>query len=417
MKAAAFKSTFKANNDQADELERMVAVQQMIQKVRSKGDLAVVDYTNQFDGQTFQSANDFKVSPERLKASWDELTPDLQESLKMTKSRIEQYEQSILYQDKIGDEISYIYHPLNVAGFYIPGGKALYPSTVLMTVVPALVAGVENFVVTTPVFEETSVTFAALYLCGIRDNVFAIGGAQAIAAMAYGTETIPQVDKICGPGNAYVAMAKRLVNGDVSIDAIAGPSEILLYVDESIPVDAVVYDIFAQAEHDQEARTFLLTESQVYADQVAARIQDLLPKQGRRDIIQMSIANNHYSVVDSRENLIDLVNYLAAEHVSVQHQDQDEIASQIKYAGALFKGYYAMEAIGDYVAGPSHVLPTGRTARFSHGLTANDFRTSNAVIEISKGTYDEISPAGELLAHAEGLYCHEASIAVRKKGK
>ncbi|RPA61033.1 histidinol dehydrogenase [Aerococcus agrisoli] len=392
----------------------MLAVQNIINDVRSQGDAAVVDYTNRFDGQNYTNAEAFRVSPDRLKASWDELSPELQASLKTTKARIEAYERSILYQDMIGEEISYVYHPLEVAGFYIPGGKALYPSTVLMTVVPALVAGVTNFVVTTPVFADTSITFAALYLCGVTDNVFAIGGAQAIAAMAYGTETIPQVDKICGPGNAFVAMAKRLVNGDVAIDAIAGPSEILLYVDDSIPVDAIVYDIFAQAEHDQAARTFLLCESQSFADKIAARIEALLPTQKRRDIIQASITNNHYSIVDTREHLIAILNEIAAEHVSIQHRDQDEIVAQVQYAGAVFKGYYAMEAIGDYVAGPSHVLPTGGTARFSHGLTSNDFRTANAVINIQHATYDQIAPAGELLAEAEGLYAHQASIAIRK---
>lgn len=417
MDAQTFRQTFDANQRAGVDVDRMLAVQEIIQTIQNAGDKALLDYTNQFDQQNLQNVEEIKVSPERLKASWEALSPDLQKSLKLAKARIEEYEQSILYQDMKGEEISYLYHPLKTAGFYIPGGKALYPSTVLMTVVPALVAGVENLVVTTPVFEETSVTFAALYLCGITDNVFSVGGAQAIAALAYGTETIPKVDKICGPGNAYVAMAKRLVNGDVSIDAIAGPSEILLYVDDSIPVDAIVYDVFAQAEHDQEARTFVLCESQAFADTVEARIQELLDQQVRKDIIASSIANHHYSIVDTRENLIDLLNEIASEHVSIQHHDQDEIVQQIQYAGAVFQGFYAMEAIGDYVAGPSHVLPTGQTARFSHGLTANDFRTANAVINISKTTYDEIAGAGELLANSEGLYCHEKSIAIRKEGQ
>lgn len=417
MDAQTFRQTFNANQSTGVDVDRMLAVQEIIQTIQRNGDESLLAYTNQFDQQNLQNVEEIKVSPERLKASWEALSPDLQKSLKLAKARIEEYEQSILYQDMKGEEISYLYHPLKTAGFYIPGGKALYPSTVLMTVVPALVAGVENLVVTTPVFEETSVTFAALYLCGITDNVFSVGGAQAIAALAYGTETIPKVDKICGPGNAYVAMAKRLVNGDVSIDAIAGPSEILLYVDDSIPVDAIVYDVFAQAEHDQEARTFVLCESQEFANRIEGRIQELLDQQVRKDIIDSSIANHHYSIVDTRENLIDLLNEIASEHVSIQHRDQDEIVQQIQYAGAVFQGFYAMEAIGDYVAGPSHVLPTGQTARFSHGLTANDFRTANAVINISKTTYDEIAGAGELLANSEGLYCHEKSIAIRKEGQ
>ncbi|OYW69504.1 MAG: histidinol dehydrogenase, partial [Aerococcus viridans] len=380
MDVASFRAIIKAQKAAGLDVERMLAVQNIINDVRSQGDAAVVDYTNRFDGQNYTNAEAFRVSPDRLKASWDELSPELQASLKTTKARIEAYEQSILYQDMIGEEISYVYHPLEVAGFYIPGGQALYPSTVLMTIVPAIVAGVTNFVVTTPVFAETSITFAALYLCGVTDNVFAIGGAQAIAAMAYGTETIP--------------------NGDVAIDAIAGPSEILLYVDDSIPVDAIVYDIFAQAEHDQAARTYLLCESQSFADKITARIKELLPLQSRYEIIEQSITDNHYSIVDTRSNLLAILNQIAPEHVSIQHRDQDAIVDQVQYAGAVFKGYYAMEAIGDYVAGPSHVLPTGGTARFSQGLTANDFRTANAVINIKKATYDQIATAGELLAEA-----------------
>lgn len=415
MKIADFQAIFAKKDSDKVDVDRLFAVQEMIQAVRKDGDQAVIDYTNQFDGQSYTNPEDFKVSLERLKASWDHLDPTLKAALRVAKERIERYEQASLYSDRNGDEISYVYHALESAGFYIPGGKALYPSTVLMTVVPALVAGVENLVVTTPVFTEESVTFAALYLCGIRDNVYAIGGAQAIAAMAYGTETIPQVDKICGPGNAYVATAKRLVNGDVSIDAIAGPSEILLYVDETTPVDAIVYDIFAQAEHDQDARTFLLCESESFLDKIADRMQALLPSQARADIIQASITNNHYAIADTRERLIAVLNAIAPEHVSIQHRDQDAIVQQIKYAGAVFKGVYAMEAIGDYVAGPSHVLPTGGTARFSHGLTANDFRTSHAIIHTSKETYQTIGPAAQMMADAEGLDCHAKSIAIRKE--
>ena len=416
MDVAAFQAAFSTKNQETVDLNRLVAVQEMIQAVQASGDQAVIDYTNKFDEQVYQNAADFKVSAERLKASWDNLDSALQRALETAKDRIETYERGGLHPDRPGEEISYVYNALDSAGFYIPGGKALYPSTVLMTVVPALVAGVENLVVTTPVFTEESVTFAALYLCGIRDNVYAIGGAQAVAAMAYGTETIPRVDKICGPGNAYVATAKRLVNGDVSIDAIAGPSEILLYVDETIPVDAIVYDIFAQAEHDQDARTFLLCESEDFLGKIADRMQVLLPSQKRADIIEASVKNNHYAICDTRAQLIAVLNDIAPEHVSIQHTAQDEIVEQIKYAGAVFKGYYAMEAIGDYVAGPSHVLPTGRTARFSHGLTANDFRTSHAIINTSKATYQAIGPAGQAIAEAKGLDCHAQSIAIRKEG-
>lgn len=411
LNAEAFIAQFKQQAS-APNIDQMLAVQAIIDDVKAKGDQALASYTKQFDGQTFDKV---KVTPEQLKASWDALDKDLQHALKLTKARIEQYEQRILYQDNLDEELSYVYRPLARVGLYVPGGTALYPSSVLMTLVPALVAGVKEIVVTTPVFTDTSITFAALYLCGVTDHVYRIGGAQAIAALAYGTETIPAVDKICGPGNAFVAMAKRLVFGDVGIDSIAGPSEILLYVDETAPLDAIVYDVFAQAEHDANARTFVLSESAELLERLSIRIQERLPEQMRSEIIAASVENNHYQVLDTREKLLEAVNFIAAEHVSVQHADQDDIVSDINYAGAVFKGVYSMEAIGDYIAGPSHVLPTNRNARYSHGLNSNDFRTSHAIINLSPKTFKEVAVPAERIAAAEGLYCHERSIAIRRE--
>lgn len=413
MNAQEFIAQFKQQAS-APNIEQMLAVQAIIDEVKAGGDAALASYTQKFDGQSLANV---KVTPEQLKASWDALDTALQEALKQTKARIEQYEQRILYKDNLDAELSYVYRPLARVGLYVPGGTALYPSSVLMTLVPALVAGVKEVVVTTPVFTDTSITFAALYLCGVTDHVYRVGGAQAIAALAYGTETIPAVDKICGPGNAFVAMAKRLVFGDVGIDSIAGPSEILLYVDETAPLDAIVYDVFAQAEHDANARTFLFSESAELLEKLTQRIKDLLPEQKRSEIIAASIANNHYQVLDSRDNLLEAANYIAAEHVSVQHAAQDEIVSGIHYAGAVFKGVYSMEAIGDYIAGPSHVLPTNRNARYSHGLNSNDFRTSHAIINLSPATFQEVAVSAERIAAAEGLYCHERSIAIRRLGE
>lgn len=382
----------------------------ILKEVRENKDEALKTYSQQFDQQTLTS---LKVPVEKLKASYDALEPQVKASLETIKARIEAYETAIKYQDKSLGEFRYVYRPLEKVGVYVPGGTALYPSSVLMTVVPALVAGVSEIHVVTPTFSDNNITFATLYLCGV-ENVYTVGGAQAIAALAYGTETIPKVDKIVGPGNAYVALAKRLVFGQVGIDMIAGPSEILLYIDETADLDAVVTDVFAQAEHDANARTFVLTESERLLQQLQEKIQAQLAKQVRADIISLSLKNNHYGIVDKRDNLIAVLNQIAPEHVSIQHQDSAAIIAAINYAGAVFEGHYSPEAIGDYAAGPSHVLPTNRTARFSHGLNVNDFLTSHAVISLTETTYQTIVGAAETIAAKEGLDAHYQSLAIRK---
>lgn len=382
----------------------------ILNEVRENKDAALKAYSKQFDQQSLTS---LRVPVEKLKASYDALEPQVKASLETIKARIEAYETAIKYQDKSLGEFRYVYRPLEKVGVYVPGGTALYPSSVLMTVVPALVAGVSEIHVVTPTFSDNNITFATLYLCGV-ENVYTVGGAQAIAALAYGTETIPKVDKIVGPGNAYVALAKRLVFGQVGIDMIAGPSEILLYIDETADLDAVVTDVFAQAEHDANARTFVLTESEHLLQQLEEKIQDQLAKQVRADIISLSLKNNHYGIVDKRDNLIAVLNQIAPEHVSIQHQDSAAIIAAINYAGAVFEGHYSPEAIGDYAAGPSHVLPTNRTARFSHGLNVNDFLTSHAVISLTESTYQTIVGAAETIAAKEGLDAHYQSLAIRK---
>lgn len=385
-------------------------VMDILNEVQESKDEALIEYTEKFDGKKIDK---IKIPENYLKESYEQLDPNTKAALKVAKDRVTDYEQKIKYTNKDLGEFKYVYRPLEKIGVYVPGGTALYPSSVLMSVVPAQVAGVKEIHVTTPTFERNNITFATLYLLGIK-NVYTIGGAQAIAALAYGTETIPKVDKIVGPGNSYVALAKRLVFGDVGIDSIAGPSEILLYVDDSTDVDQIVYDIFAQSEHDEHARTFLLTESQELTDRIKIRIQEKIDGQPRSEIIRESIKNNHYPIVDSRENLLKALNYIAPEHVSIQHRDQDEIVERINYSGAVFKGKYSPEAIGDYIAGPSHVLPTNRTGRFSHGLNVNDFQTSHAVIELADDTYQEIAPYAEIIAEKEGLFAHKDSLTARK---
>ena len=409
MDALEFRKVFEEKYVQNQSFEGMADVIKIIEDVKRNKDQALKDYTERFDGIAL---DDFKVSAEKLKKSFESLPDEEKQALEMIKKRIEDYQATIKYSDQDDGEFKYVYHPIEKVGVYVPGGRALYPSSVLMTVVPALAAGVGEIHVVTPTFEDNNITFAALYLCGV-ENVYTVGGAQAVAALAYGTETIPKVDKIVGPGNYYVALAKRLLFGQTGIDMIAGPSEILLYVDEEVDVDSIVYDIFAQAEHDANARTFLLSEDAGTIDRIEKRLTEMMDAQPRAEIIRASVENNHFAVVDSREALIDLVNYIAPEHVSVQHKDSGMIIRNIKYAGAVFEGPYSPEAIGDYAAGPSHVLPTDRTGRFSHGLNINDFLTSHAVISLEKETFGEIAGPAMTVAKREALDAHYQSLKIR----
>lgn len=386
-------------------------VMSIIGKVRQEKDQALFAYTEEFDQQKLGT---LRVTHQQLKDSFEQLDDQVKDALMLARDRIIAYETQIKNQDQTFDEFQYVYRALEKVGIYVPGGTALYPSSVLMTVVPAQVAGVKEIHVTTPTFMANNITFATLYLLGVK-NVYTVGGAQAIAALAYGTETIPKVDKIVGPGNAYVAMAKRLVFGDVGIDAIAGPSEILLYVDNSVNIDAIVYDLFAQAEHDANARTFLLSEDAATIEAIEQRMKQLIKEQPRQAIIRQSLDQNHYQIVDSRENLLSVINEIACEHVSIQHQDEAAIVTGINYAGAVFKGKYSPEAIGDYIAGPSHVLPTAGTARFSHGLNVNDFMTSHAVIGLRKESFNNIVDPAATIAETEQLFAHRDSLMIRKE--
>lgn len=408
--AKEFLNQFSLNKAKENQ-EALNKVMEILNNVRENGDAALFSYAEQFDGQKL---NSFKVPEEWLEQSYLSLDPELREALEFIKKRIENYEKQIKYQDKELDEFKYVYHPIERVGFYIPGGKALYPSTVLMSIIAAQVAGVPEIYAVTPTYEMNNVTFATLYICGVK-NVYRIGGAQAIAALAYGTESIPKVDKIVGPGNTYVALAKRLVFGEVGIDSIAGPSEILIYIDEQVDPESIILDIFAQAEHDPEAKTFLLAENQEILEKVRNLILQKWNEQERSAIIEKSLNHHHYSILGERQDLIAVINKIASEHVSIQHQAADEIIPQIKYAGAIFNGSYSPEAIGDYVAGPSHVLPTNGNARYSHGLNVNDFMTSHAIINIAPETYQNIAGYGVKVAEAEGLFAHAGSLKIMIK--
>jgi len=384
----------------------------IIQDVQKRKDEALIEYTERFDGVTLDS---IEVPFERLKEAYVTIDSDLKDALETAYHNIVTYEQTIKRTDSLGTELYQKVHPLNSVGVYVPGGTAPLVSTVLMTAVLAKVAGVKNIVVATPP-QKDGVNKAILAACHIAqvNHVYQVGGAQAIAALAYGTETVPKVDKIAGPGNQYVAAAKKLVYGDVGIDSIAGPSEIVVVIDESTNPSWVAYDLLAQAEHDTEARTFLISEHKEMLEKIKEEVNQKWSVQPRAAIIEKSLKNNHYSIVtQSKEETVDIVNLIAGEHVSIQTEDASTYIPLITTAGALFIGHVSPEAIGDYVAGPSHVLPTGGTARFSSGLTVNDFLRTNSIIALSDDSFKAWAPHGMRLAKEEALQAHYDSLASR----
>ncbi|MCS5431897.1 histidinol dehydrogenase, partial [Staphylococcus aureus] len=330
---------------------------------------------------------------EDLFTAYQRIDSSIREALEQSHDRIKAYQMSIKQEHQQDNSECYeLYHPLERVGVYVPGGKASYPSTVLMTVTLAKVAGVKNIVVVTPPQIEgiPDIVLAACYIAGV-DQVYQVGGAQSIAALAYGTETIPKVDKIVGPGNQYVAYAKKYLYGQVGIDQIAGPSEIALIIDRSADINAITYDVFAQAEHDELARTFVISEDKDLLQQLENNIQKTLRQIKRQPIVEASLKHNHVLIsVENFTEACDLMNQIAPEHASIQTQCPHDYINHVKYVGALFLGHYSPEVIGDYVAGPSHVLPTNQTARFTNGLSVNDFLTRHSVIDLSQQTFKNI---------------------------
>ncbi|MET3575036.1 histidinol dehydrogenase [Bhargavaea ullalensis] len=407
LSASEFKRIYKPAG--TDNWDRAATVIDIIQDVRKNGDEALDRYTKQFDGS---GAAVREVSRAEQKAAFDDLPADLRNALFSAKANIESYQQKIKWRPAEPDGFYPVFHPVRRAGIYVPGGKANYPSTVLMTAIPAKVAGVGSITVVTPP-PGSPVTLAACYLCGV-DRVFTVGGVQAIAALAYGTETIPAVDKIVGPGNAYVALAKKLVYGDVGIDSVAGPSELAIVVDKNSDAEWAALDLLAQAEHDERARTYLISldeDKLAEVEQLAGRYAEEAP---RSAIIMESLRNNHWAILaEDRQEAADLLNWIAPEHAAVQTADAESYAEIVTNAGALFVGGYSPEAIGDYSAGPSHVLPTGGNARFQSGLSVNDFLTANAVIRVEPNDYRRFAEAGIPIAKAEELYAHAASMQAR----
>lgn len=388
-------------------------VKDICDNVKLQGDQALKAYNQQLD---HVETSELEIPYEVLETAYNRIDDTLRDALQQSHSRIKAYQTSIKSTAQQGTNECYeMYHPLERVGVYVPGGKASYPSTVLMTVTLAKVAGVKNIFVVTPPQAQglPDIVLAACYIAGV-DRVFQVGGAQSIAALAYGTETIPKVDKIVGPGNQYVAYAKKYLFGQVGIDQIAGPSEIALIIDETADLDAVTYDVFAQAEHDELARTFVISENKALLQQLEQRIQQTLSQIERQPIVEASLTNNHFLIsVDNFNEACDLMNQIAPEHASIQTASPRDYLNHVRYVGALFLGHYSPEVIGDYVAGPSHVLPTNQTARFTNGLSVNDFLTRHSVIDLSESTFEKIEGSARKLAHTEQLFNHEQSIEIR----
>ncbi|HLF10702.1 MAG TPA: histidinol dehydrogenase [Gammaproteobacteria bacterium] len=390
--------------------------------VRARGDAAVLEYTRRFDRIDVQALGALEVPRAALGQALAGLPPAQRGALAAAEKRVRAYHekqvaQSWRYTEPDGTELGQQVTPIDRVGIYVPGGKAAYPSSVIMNAVPAKVAGVREIVMTVPApgGERNQLVLAAAAICGV-DRVFTIGGAQAVAALAYGTATIPQVDKIVGPGNAYVVAAKRRVFGVVGIDMVAGPSEILVVCDGATDADWIAMDLFSQAEHDELAQAILLTPDAAFVDAVAASIARQLAGMARRDVIRASLAGRGALIkVRDLDEACALVNRIAPEHLELSVAEPQALLPGIRHAGAIFLGRYASEAVGDYCAGPNHVLPTSRTARFSSPLGVYDFQKRSSVIGVSRAGAQTLGRIAAELARGEGLPAHAKSAEYRMK--
>ena len=398
-------------------------VSAILADVKTRGDAAVLEYTQRFDRLSAKTLGELEIPKRELDAALKALPAAQRDALAAAAERVREFheKQSIktnTYVDSDGNELGQQVTPLDRAGIYVPGGKAAYPSTVIMNATPAKVAGVREIimVVPTPHGERNALVLAAAALTGV-DRVFAIGGAQAVGALAYGTQTMPQVDKITGPGNAYVAAAKRRVFGVVGIDMVAGPSEILIVCDGKTEPDWIAMDLFSQAEHDELAQAILLCPDAVYLDKVAASIERQLKDMPRKDIIRASLDGRGALIkVRDLDEACELVNRIAPEHLELSVEDARALLPKIRHAGAIFMGRYSSEALGDYCAGPNHVLPTSRTARFSSPLGVYDFQKRSSIINVSREGAVKLGAIAMELARGEGLPAHAASAAYRIPG-
>ncbi|MFA7557798.1 MAG: histidinol dehydrogenase [Hydrogenophaga sp.] len=397
-------------------------VREILHAVKTRGDAAVLEYTNRFDRMNAASVAELEIPKARLAEAFAAIPAAQREALELSARRVRAYHEhqkqsSWSYTEADGTVLGQQVTPLERAGLYVPGGKAAYPSSVLMNALPAKVAGVNELVmvVPTPGGEVNELVLAAAHVCGV-DRVFAVGGAQAVAALAYGTATIPRVDKIVGPGNIFVATAKGMVFGTVGIDMIAGPSEILVVCDGKTDPDWIAMDLFSQAEHDEDAQSILVSPDGAFLDQVAASIEKLLPTMERRAIIEKSMGGRGALIqVKDLDEAVAVANYIAPEHLELSVEDPQAMAPRIRHAGAIFMGRYTAEAVGDYCAGPNHVLPTSRTARFSSPLGVYDFQKRSSLIFCSAEGAAALGKTASTLARGEGLTAHARSAEYRLK--
>lgn len=393
-------------------------VAEILRQVRERGDAAVAEYTERFDHVKSETS---LVSQEEIRGALERVGEEFVRILERSKERITAYHemqkrQSMIQQEKDGSMTGLLFRPLARVGVYVPGGKALYPSSVLMNVLPAKVAGVPEVIMVSPPGPDGRLDdkiLAAASVCGV-DQIFKMGGAQAIGALAYGTESVPRVDKIVGPGNIFVATAKKLVYGEVNVDSIAGPSEILVLADETANPVYVAADLLSQAEHDELAGAILITTSQELADQVAEEMERQTAEAPRREIIEAALSNRGMIIVtESLEEGIRLANAYAPEHMEICTKEPMSIVPRIQNAGAIFVGSYSPEPMGDYMAGPNHVLPTGGTARFFSPLNVDDFIKKTSLLYMSRQSVEELGPDVIRFAESEGLYAHGNAIRLR----
>lgn len=397
-------------------------VDEILADVKKRGDAAVIEATNRFDRLSVERMDELRLKPEQLKHAFENLPAAQRDALASAAERIRLYHErqkptSWQYEEADGTVLGQQVTALDRAGIYVPGGKAAYPSSVLMNAIPAHVAGVHEIVmvVPTPDGVVNELVLAAAHLAGV-DDVFTIGGAQAIAAMAYGTETVPRVDKIVGPGNIYVATAKRAVFGQVGIDMIAGPSEILVVSDGQTDPDWLAMDLFSQAEHDEDAQAILVSWDSEHLDAVSASIERLLPTLDRESIVRESLSRRGALVLcQSKAEAVDIINRIAPEHLELSVDAPDTWLADVRHAGAIFMGRYTAEALGDYCAGPNHVLPTSGTARFSSPLGVYDFQKRSSIIHCSREGASALGEVASVLARGESLTAHARSAEYRIK--
>jgi histidinol dehydrogenase len=395
-------------------------VSTIIDDVKKNGDKALISYSNKLDKTSFKKAQDFLVSEKEILAAEKLVTKEVKEALKLAFKRIKNYHEKQLpkdfnFKDKFGVELGNFWRAIQKVGIYVPGGTASYPSSVLMSAVPAIVAGVKEIVMCAPTNSgkiNPAVLFAAK-ICGIK-KIYKIGGAQAIAALAYGTKSVAKVDKIAGPGNSYVACAKKIVFGNVGIDMIAGPTDVTIICDKNSNANWIAADALSQLEHGVDSKAFVITDDKNFALKISASIATLKTKLAREKIIEKSLENSAIFVIKNLDEAANLANFIAPEHLEIATKNPKKLLPKIQNAGAVFLGNYSPESIGDYMAGPSHTLPTEASAKFSSGLSVFDFLKRISLISCDKNSFARLAKPTEILAECEGLQAHALSISIRK---